>query len=358
MKRLARLIIIVLITLITVGLSFMPLTMAVWNVTEDVGPAAAFGGSSDHTTLNLFESTHDGDTIEDGPLIANCRGAFVTSGFSFDGFGVNMTEALRIIVQADSGFETDGTDGNSGAPDYDAIASNFIGTGNVNEFYIDFIGFETSSATVQSLSLSGFDNDGQVRVAKMFFHDNVDSGVRTVNVNADFTLLIGGCLFDDVGTGADESAVRLEDASVTTDVKIVNVTVWGSLLGIKESNGISTCKNVAVALSSQTDFFSVTTQVTNRSGDGTHSGVEPNLDESDDDTNTDFTDPSIGDFTVLDNTSELHEGGTTESASWFTDLCPTALNGVAWGDTPPIGCYALDVGAPAPSFIPKIVRKY
>lgn len=295
-----------------------------WNESHDVGPAAAFGGSSDYATLNLFKDAHDtGVTPSGGDAIANCRGACQTAQEYWNTFDSGMTSGIKLVIQADTGYECDGTDGDSGSPDYKAIITGrqvlFEAT---NALWMDWVGFEFSGAPIDLYQ----DGGGDLRIAKCMWRDMTNSGIwGTSSVDANITVYVGGCLFKDLTTSVS-SGIRIQDPNITLEA--VNNTAWGCVNGFLKQFGSGTLnvKNCAAG-NNTTDFNAIDGNVTNVSGDDTDS-----------DANTEWTNPLTDDFTVVAS-GGLDAQGTAEAASWFTSLCATDFAGTAWASPPSVGCF-------------------
>lgn len=314
-----------------------------WSADELIAPA---GG--DWTTLAAFEGDHDGDTVTSNDTCqARVKGVPGDTGTVYwNGWQSGMDSTTRIKVIAESGSETDGTDGSGD----DAVIEDLQSmTESTNAFYIDWINVEVNGVT----TYIGFDGGGEVRIAKCFYRDNTQNGIQASGVNADITLKVGGTLFRDVGTASTyRGAVYISDSSITTPAEIFNCTAVANGganngNGIAERNGASKVRNCACADYGGNDFFSMSDEDYCASKDATAGGGNSTtvLETGDSD---DFTAPSTDDFTIYDTDSVLYEAGEARAESWFTTLCPTDLLGTSWRGTPAIGCYELVVAVGGP----------
>ena len=311
-----------------------------WTANELI---AATGG--DWTTLAAFEGNHEGDTPTNGTLCqARIKGIPADTGTVYwGGWVAGQNATTRIVIKAETGSETDGV--NNGAGDDAVIEDRQIVSQGTNPIHLDILNVEFNGV---DLFLSQ-DAGGETRVAKCFFRDSALDGILISDgVAADFTLKVGACHFRDVATGAYQGAVHQNDATVTTVVEVFNCTVSSPGAGVPSSGlyefqGTIKARN-CVCVQTSNDFNSISDEnycaALDTSANGANSVADGVLTVTDAD---DFTSPSTKDYTIFNTASVLYQAGEARAESWFTELCATALNGVAWRATPAIGCFELSV---------------
>jgi len=316
--------------------------MAWSQLSNTVGPAAAFGGSSDYATLNLFESAFDGETPGGGTLTALCRGVVCTSTLYWQGWQSGMDNDSRIIVKADEGYETDGTNGDSASPDYKAIITTdqqLVMASNA--LYIDFVGLEFNTGYIYVQPDSG--GPYQLQAAKNLFRDSPSTAVKASSVGVDVVVRIGGNLIKNCGSSQYESALTFLDDSITTSPDVCNNTIdgqGGTYWGINENLAQDvTLRNTVIVDTVGTNFRGTddeencASEDTSANGTDCITGISLTA-------GVDFTDQPNEDYTIPDDSSELYHTGTTQPA-WFTAITGgTDLAGNNWHTTTPsIGCF-------------------
>ena len=298
-----------------------------WYADKLIAPA---GG--DYTKLGDFEAAYDGIDISgtDG-VRARVKGVIVdAANVYWAGWQAGMDVDTRIVVEAESGSECDGTDATG---DDALLAQMNLLNESTQIFNIDFKNLDMGPAG----SGMGYFPDGtssEVRIIKCLFRD-IYQAVRALACTT-LNLYIGGCLFKDIsGVGNYDQAFQIGDADAT--VVVINTTVakvaWK---GINQTAGSMTIKNVAVATGATDISGTVTESNTLSEDDG-----QLTLTDADD-----FTAPSTDDYTVYSGGGSALDGaGAVIADAWFTSLCPTDFAGTAWANPPSVGCFEL-AGAP------------
>lgn len=298
---------------------------------------ATSGG--DYTTLQAFESAYDGVDISatDG-VRARIKGAPTGSITYWTGWASGQDVDCKIVVEAESGCECDGTDGSG---DDAVIGSNQYIYEGTNDLYMDFknIDFDCPS----SYNGITWKTGGTLRVSKCLFRDGGKDGVSAESCRTS-NIYVGGCLSKGL-SGAYSSLAKTTDADAT--IVVINSTAASCRYGFFRSFGSLTCKNCAAVNSTTADFYGTISETTCLSDD------DGDITNNDSD---DFTEPSSDDYTVYNTDSALYEAGTSISDSWFTSLCSTDFAGNSWNDTPAVGCFEY-VSAGGTSPVPNIMQQ-
>jgi hypothetical protein len=297
-----------------------------WNVTETIGAGKT------HSTIQAFESAHQGDTPTDGTnCTGQCTGDVTAGNTYFAGWQSGMDADTRIVIEADSGQEADGTAGTGSS-----IDGILYFTELTNAIFFDLISMEAKSVRLEVNNLSGATSE--IRVAKCLFQGNTGIGgcIENFNPSVAVNIYVGGSLFRDSTTAY---SMGFRSSGSNSYIEGINCTLVGMTgnagYGAKEfstgGNGTIVLKNCAIG-DCVNDLSAGVATTTCGSEEG---------DDADD-----FTEPSTEDYTVYDTNSALYQAGTPIADAWFTSLCATDFAGTSWAGTPSVGCFELAAGGP------------
>jgi len=300
-----------------------------WYADKLIAPS---GG--DYTKLSDFEAAYDGVDISgtDG-VRARLQGTDGTTSNSiyWTGWQAGQSSSCKIVVEADSGYETDGTDGDGSSVATITKVFSLYGSSN-GDLYFEVHGIEFDAGSVNSdNSFTG----GDIEITKCLFHDYTSPATIDFGSTATLSAKIGGCIVRDDGHTYG-TAIRSRDADVTLTIK--NTTCANcNFRGIDNSAGTISAHNVAVVNCGDDIYGTVTetdsTLLTEDDGD---------LSNTD---GVDFTAPSTDDYTIADTDSALYHAGTTVSDTWFTSRCSTDFDGTTWdASTPSVGAWEYAAG--------------
>lgn len=301
---------------------------------------STIGTGKDYATVALWRNAIDGAVLQGEAQTGIITGLTEDNAtVFFNGFDGSANIAR---LEAASGQEADGTDA-KGAQ-IDSVIS-FNETTNQLVMEINGVEFHTGSIGIDI----GADNaTSDITITKCVFRDLSNSGINIASC-ADVAIKIGICLFRDM-PGAFDSGIRLNDASVTTECKVLNCTAFATDYGIVELNGIFTdMRNVAACCkdvnANYDDFVSVPSNMDYcaSSGDGTATGAN-SIDTLRDD-GTDFTNTAGDDFTLKDTNAVIYgTGQAIVGEGWFPG---TDLVGTTWNSPPSMGCFEFAAAADA-----------
>lgn len=320
-----------------------------WDTGENGELIASSGG--DWATLVLFEGDHDGDTPSNGTLCqARVKGNTESTENYWDGWQAGQNSTTRIVVKAETGSETDGTDGSGDDAVIDTRQDVYEQT---NAMYMDWISLEFAGVTADV----SCDGGGEIYFAKCYFRNNTSNAIG-IAVLANITVGVGACLFKAVGTtGNYKGAIVLDDADVTTQVEVFNCTCYSnSYHGFGRYNGSIETKNCVVANTSSSDFYSITDENYCASEDATAVGANSITGITPADEWTTPATDNTGDFTIKDDLAEIYQAGQARAESWFTRLCSTDMVGTTWNSPPSMGCFEY-IAAAAGDSIPYLTKK-
>jgi hypothetical protein len=289
------------------------------------------GGQGDYQTLSAFEAAYDGETPVTTDLTAQIRGIPADTGaVSWAGWAAGQDATKKIIIEAYSGSECDGTEGSG---DDAILADDQDVNEGTNPMFMDWVSLEFAIA---NLNL-GLDGGGTIRLGKCLFHDQSGQhGIFMSGNAAAFTLYVGGCLLRD---GSHEAISHNDSDVVATEV--YNCTIYNQARhGIWEVAGAMKCRNTAIGGSASNDFNSISDEDYCVSDDATAVGANSTNNMTPTDA---WTNPAGDDFTIKDTISDLHYNQTpgVDQPSWFDDITGGVdFAGTAWdASNHSIGCF-------------------
>lgn len=293
-------------------------------------PASIIGaGGGDYTTVTSWEQALDDAQLDDD-YVGNVRD-LTADNAEFWFAGVDTTADYEIILQAESGYEADGTDAKGAQID---IRVHTYEQTNINNMTIQGIEFHTAG----QIYADNGNADSVINVLKCVFRNAVKgiaiaAGAVAIDVN------IGVCLFRD-GVDAFNTGIWQNDADPT--VKVFNCTGftlnWGLLA--KDAGDFSAIKNCAAlnydVNNAYDDYVNTPSNMSYcaSSGDSTATGTG-SIDTLRDD-GTDFTNTGTNDFTPVSGGVLDGAGNAISGESWFPG---TDLAGNAWASPPSMGCF-------------------
>jgi len=298
-----------------------------WHADVQIDP----GGDGDLLSLDAFEAAYGGEdltetdgvrgrvvgTPNDGPIVY------------WAGWQAGMTEAIRIVIEAETDPDLSPDGINDAAGDDALITSRQYMHETTQPFCIEFNSLEFDPGSYDILAWTPDNASSVCKVTKCVLRDLSGSySAIVVEAAGAGTLYVGGCLFKEI-TGTGEAGINIVGAHT---VKVVNCTFAGCNSAVIDAGATVTVKNCAAVNELEGDWSNVDVETT------CLSELDTTLTDDDAD---DFTEPTAEDYTVYDTNSALYQAGTTESDSWFTTLCATDFAGTTWGGTPAVGCFEL-----------------
>lgn len=313
-----------------------------WNAEYKVGPAAAWGSTQDYVDLATFQSALDGSTPGTGPCTVKVRGAFSTAAsIYFADFAGDMAESTRLIIKADSGYETDGkhdtTAGGSGGG-YKAYNTSRWQFNDAYAAFVEVRGVESYNVVATSEGFVGSNGTPSAMTAWVFNCLICVAGSNTYYGMSDiggYSFYLGGCIIVDVFHQYTQG-IRVTNGGT---FEMCNCTVVGNGYGTStyanirvDSGETLTLYNCAIGRSyaHQSSVDRNVTGTVNENGSLFYDDAE--WDASTD--CTDWTD-GTGDFTIADTDSELYYTQNPGSArpSWFTNNVSADIAGTTWDNT-------------------------
>ncbi len=307
-------------------------------------------GGGDYTTVNSWES------FMDGLLNGEAQTGIIT-GLTGDNSAVfinGITGSTNICrIEAASGEEADGTDAKGAQIDIRIACAEVS-----DQVVVEFNGIEFHALALIGISFGNADS--KVTITKCVFRDfNPGAGTGSIDIGGagDVEINIGVCLFRDGTVNNFQAGIKLNAASITTKMSVLNCTFYGLSIGINEINGTFTdVRNSAFCCYvldtvNDNDTLNTPSNVTYcaGSGEGVSFGGTGSIDTLTGDDADDFTEPSASAtnasaFVPYNTDSILAAAGQTISGeAWFP---ATDLAGVTWAATPSIGCFEI-AAAPA-----------
>ena len=291
-------------------------------------PASIIGaGGGDYTTVASWEADLD-DAQLDADYVANLRdlsGDNTTVYFS----GVDSTASYKAVLQAESGYEADGSDAKGAQIDSEISIYE-----RTNQWNMDVSGIEFHTDGGISISAAGSADD-VFNITKSVFRDLSIDGVSVDNDGTAITVNIGVCLFRNLPSN---EAVQM--ASSGPLVKVLNCSVYDTNFAIYDgSYSFTQVKNCVSMDNGQADY-TADNQSYNCASDASADGTG-SLDSK---TSADnWTNVAGDDFTVKDTNADIyHAGNTISGETWFP---ATDLVGTTWdASNPSMGCFEFVAG--------------
>ena len=311
-------------------------------------PALIKASGGHYTSLTGWEADLDDANLDDD-YVAEMEGQTTFNG-SF--YGIDGSDGdpdpYKVIIQAKSGFEADGTNEATCAKNVGAIG--LSGTAAVR---FEVSGIEVSDG-VSGFRISNVQAGTENTITKNVIRDTTtDAGIFISAAIATTITRIGVNLFINCGSAAWDSGIKINDADYTsTNCKILNNTIFHSAPvtncpGVYEAYGQSDFRNNAVCYydnggeNTPIDYLSSVSNVDYCAGsgdstvdDGADAGIH-NIDTLRDD-GTDWTDTSTCDFSLVSDGVLTGAGVAISGESWFP---ATDMAGENWATPPSIGCF-------------------